>query len=105
MRRAGTAVAVSLLTLVLCAPSVGAATSDLGKEVAAAKSRANAAAARLSSAQTALALAERDLDQLSARSAAMHTRVGRLEAQVRAIAIERYMTGSFGPPVATTDLA
>ena len=105
MRRAGTAVAVSLLTLVLCAPTAGAATGDLAKEVAAAKARANAAAARLNNAQTALALAERDVEQLTAQADAMHARVGRLEAQVRTIAVERYMTGSSGPMLATADLS
>ncbi|HZN14784.1 MAG TPA: peptidoglycan DD-metalloendopeptidase family protein [Acidimicrobiales bacterium] len=103
MRRAGVALAASLLTLLLIAPAAGAATADVAKQVAAAKARANAAAARLSQAESALALAERDVDSLAARTAANRERLQHLQGRVVAIAVQRYMGGAGGVTLATAD--
>ena len=103
MRRAAAALAVCLLTLIAYAPDAGAAKNDVSKQVAAAKQAANAAAARLSNAQSALALAERDVDSLSARAAANSERLRSLEGRVKAIAVSRYMGGPTGLTLAGAD--
>ena len=96
MRRAAAALAVCLLTLIAYAPDAGAAKNDVSKQVAAAKQAANAAAARLSKAQSALALAERDVADLTERARANTERLASLQGRVKALAIHRYMGGANG---------
>jgi murein DD-endopeptidase MepM/ murein hydrolase activator NlpD len=103
MRRAGIAFAISLLTLMSFAPQAGAAKSDLSKQVAAAKAQANAAADRFSKAQSALALSERAVEDLTARTAAARDKLSSMLGRVRALAIHRYMGGSVGLTLASND--
>lgn len=114
MRRAGGAqiaqrlarasAAAFLLALLTAAP-VGAANSSLSKDVAGAKAQANAAADRLNHAETSLALAERDVDGLAARSAANRQRLDTLQARVKVLAIQRYKGGASGVTLASMDPA
>ncbi len=103
MRRAATALAAALLTLLLLAPAAGAAKGDLTSQIAAAKARANAAAERLNKAETALALTERDVGDLSARTASARARLNSLQGRVKALAVERYMGGAAGLTMNSTD--
>lgn len=103
MRRAGAALAVSLLTLLLLAPEAGAAKNDVSKQVANAKAQANAAAAKLSQAQSALARAERDVADLSAAAEANLTRLESLQGRVKALAVHRYMGGGAAVTLASND--
>ena len=105
MRRAWVALAGALLTLLLVAPEAGAAPADLAKQVAAAKARANAAAAKLSEAQSALALAERDVDDLTARQAANQHRLATLQSRVKELAVQRYMGGANALTSSSSDLS
>ncbi len=97
------ALAVSLLALVLAAPSAAAAKADVSKQVASAKQQANAAAARLSKAETALALAERDVEDLTIRDAANRERLNSLQGRVKALAVHRYMGGTGGVTLTSND--
>jgi murein DD-endopeptidase MepM/ murein hydrolase activator NlpD len=103
MRRVLTALAVGFLTLVLLAPAAGAAKSALAKQFAAATAQANAAAARLSRAESALVLAERAVDDVTARAAANRERVNVLANRVRALAVQRYIGGATGMTLASED--
>jgi murein DD-endopeptidase MepM/ murein hydrolase activator NlpD len=103
MRRAGVALAASLLTRLHIAPTAGAAKVDVAKQVAAAKAQAHAAAERLNKAESALALTERDVDTLTARTAANRDRLARLQGRVIAIAVERYMGGAGAVTLSSTD--
>ena len=104
-RRLGLACAVSLLVVVIAAPPVSAANSTLTKDVAAAKAQANAAADRLNKAETALAISERDVADLSARRAANRARLVALEGRVKLLALDRYKGGATGMTLALTDPA
>jgi murein DD-endopeptidase MepM/ murein hydrolase activator NlpD len=85
------AAAAAIVTggLFLPLPARADTAGDLGK----AQKAANAAAARLSAAQTALAKAEDQVVSLRARKAAAVARVGALELQVRSVAVEQYVQG------------
>lgn len=96
MRRAAAALAVCLLTLIAYAPDAGAQTNNASKQVAAAKQAANAAAARLSKAQSALAVAEREIADLNVRASESRTKLASLEGRVKALAVHRYMGGVAG---------
>ncbi len=56
--------------------------------------RANQAAARLAKAQSALAEAEEGIAELEARTVETGDRLGRLEGQVRVLAVDQYVRGS-----------
>jgi murein DD-endopeptidase MepM/ murein hydrolase activator NlpD len=104
-RRLGLAGAAALLLVLLLAPPASAAHSTLSKQVAAAQAQANAAAERLNKAETALALTERDVGDLNARSAALRGRLDSLEGKVKALAIDRYMGGASGLTLNASDPA
>ncbi|MEY2569511.1 MAG: hypothetical protein QOE35_4040 [Actinomycetota bacterium] len=75
------------------------ARADTAGDLAKAQKQANAAAARLSAAQTALARAQDQVSTLKAKRDAAIARVGALELQVRSVAVEQYVNG--GPPSLT----
>ncbi|MDQ1374231.1 MAG: hypothetical protein QOJ09_1569 [Actinomycetota bacterium] len=77
--------------------------ADTAGDLAKAQKSANAAAGRLSAAETALARAEDQVVTLKAKRAAAVARVSALELQVRAVAIEQYVQGGT-PSVNATDL-
>lgn len=103
MRRAAAALAVCLLTLIAYAPDAGAAKHDVSKQVAAAKQAANAAAARLSKAETTLVLAEREITALTSRAKANEERLESLQGRVKALAVHRYMGGTAGVTLVGAD--
>jgi murein DD-endopeptidase MepM/ murein hydrolase activator NlpD len=85
------AAAVAVLLLGPLTPR--AAQADTARDLSAAQKKANAAAAKLSAAQTALARAEDQVRTLKARRAAAVARVSALELQVRAVAVDQYTKG------------
>jgi murein DD-endopeptidase MepM/ murein hydrolase activator NlpD len=86
--------------LALLAPSAASAASGGDPSAArkAAQERANAAAGRLASAETALAKIERDLGRLEAEAKATKTELGALESQVKAVAVNQYVRGGVTQP-------
>ncbi|MDP9389746.1 MAG: hypothetical protein M3Q48_17975, partial [Actinomycetota bacterium] len=89
---AGLAVVVALVAGT--APAArGAAKPPSPADVAAAQKRANAAAAQLSKARSALAIAEQEVAALEARTAATSEVVSSLEGEVRELAVRQYVEG------------
>ncbi|MDQ1446035.1 MAG: hypothetical protein QOI20_2499 [Acidimicrobiaceae bacterium] len=84
MRRAVAAVA-ALALLGLLTPPASAA------DLAGAQRRANAAAARLAAAETALAKAEAEVSRLKGQADAASTKLRAAESRVRTVAVRRYM--------------
>jgi murein DD-endopeptidase MepM/ murein hydrolase activator NlpD len=105
MRRRVPLAAAAFFILLTQAPAAGAAdNSSVASQLAAAQRKANAAAARLASAQTALARVADDVSGLRARAAANRTRLGQLEGAVRNAAVSQYMEGRAPARVGMADI-
>ncbi|MEO7837503.1 MAG: peptidoglycan DD-metalloendopeptidase family protein [Acidimicrobiales bacterium] len=93
MRRAFWLVAALFLggTTFSGSPAVGAEKAPSVAEMARAQKRANAAAARLSLAESSVAQAEGEVVELKSRAAQAEVRVSLLEGQVRQMAVRQYL--------------
>jgi peptidoglycan hydrolase CwlO-like protein len=89
--------------IVLCLSAVAAvpARADTAGDLKKAQAKANAAAARYSAAQSALARAENQVADVRVRRAAALARVSQLELQVRSLAVDQYVNG--GQPTLSAD--
>ena len=95
MRRVPLLTAAVLALIVGLAPAASAsASSDLEAKLAAARSRANGVAAKLASAESALAKAEQEVAELKVRSAAAADRVAATRVAVRDLALLQYVQGT-----------
>ena len=104
MRRA-LAAGIAVLAL-LAWPVPPAAAGDPVKDRQAAQARANAAADRLAKATTSLAVVERELKELEAKTAATKDRLIGLEGEVRQVAVSSYIRSNVGDAfVFDTDLS
>ena len=105
MRRRVPLAAAAFVILVSHVPAAGAAdNSSVATQLAAAQRKANAAAARLSNAETALARVADDVSGLRARTAANRARLGQLEGAVRNAAVSQYMEGRAPARVGMADI-
>jgi murein DD-endopeptidase MepM/ murein hydrolase activator NlpD len=102
VRRPLLAAAGATVALTLLVP--GAARADTASDLAGAQKQANAAAGRFAAAQTAVARVEGEVAGLRARRAAAELRLGELQHQVRAIAVERYVKGGVGTDMVASNL-
>jgi murein DD-endopeptidase MepM/ murein hydrolase activator NlpD len=103
VRRPALAAAIAVLLLAgFLTPQP--ARADTAKDLANAQKKANAAAARLAAAQSALARAEGEVKTLRARRAAALERVAGLEAQVRTVAVEQYVQGGVAASITADNL-
>jgi murein DD-endopeptidase MepM/ murein hydrolase activator NlpD len=93
--------AAAAIVVLLPALAAAPARADAAGALESAQRKANAAAARFSAAQSALARAEGQVADVRARRAAALARVGQLELQVRSMAVDQYVNG--GVPNVSAD--
>jgi murein DD-endopeptidase MepM/ murein hydrolase activator NlpD len=98
MRRLVPLVLVALVFLLAPWPA-RAAEGDRSKDVAAAQKRANAAAARLAGAKSALARAEAEVVELEKKTNDARSRVDALAGRVRVLAVSQYVNGGVSSPI------
>ncbi|HEX2038827.1 MAG TPA: peptidoglycan DD-metalloendopeptidase family protein [Acidimicrobiales bacterium] len=98
-------VPLALVALVLLSVpwSARAAEGDRSNDVVAAQKRANAAAARLAGAQTALARAEAEVAELERRTSDARARVDVLAGRLRDLAVARYVKSGVASPAVADD--
>ena len=91
MRRALGAAVIAVCLLSTAMPAEAAPGDP--KSLVSAQRRANAAAARLASAQSAMARLEREITKLQSKTEANRRRLSGLESQVRDVAVRQYVQG------------
>ena len=105
MRRRASLAAAAVFLALAHAPAAGAASSSsIQSQLADAQHKANAAAARLAAAQTALARIADSVSGLRARAAANRARLNQLEGAVVNTAVNQYMEGRTPARVGMTDI-
>lgn len=92
-RRGGLLGLGALVLAAALAPGRPVAAAPSSGELAKAQKRANQAAGRLARAHSALAEAQRGVADLEARTRETGARLGRLEGQVRLLAVDQYVRG------------